>query len=148
MTRAAAIIALASGAALVVLGIAMPRTHVTAVPVVARAVSPLALPACDKGHALEVAFGWHGAPTRQPYYSDCSRGFASGDRLRVFAASDDPSNLGPTADWILRPDEHDPFDVIGPNGLRGFMIGSGVTLLLVGAAVLAGAFRSGRCRSR
>ena len=122
----------AIGLIVLVVAALLPQSRIAAVPLAATARGDLTASACNDGGTLIVAFDWHGSPTTQiDYAPDCSRDYHLGDQLTVYAASNDPSNLGPTADWIRNPDEHDPFDFIGPNGLPGFIGTIGVVLILM-----------------
>lgn len=44
----------------------------------------------------------------------------------MYVQSNEPTTVGPDANWILNPDTHDPLDFIGPNGLRRFLVALGV----------------------
>jgi len=100
----------------------MSPTHVEAVRVSATARSVLTTKDCSAGKTLLVSFSWHGGNMTQPDAApDCARDHRPGDPITVYIASNDPSNIGPDANWILNPDTHDPFDFIAPNGLRGFI---------------------------
>jgi len=110
--------------------------HVTAVRVVATAQSTLSTQDCSSGASLSVQFRWHGsAVSAQEQSPTCgSGGVMKGESVVVYVASNEPSNVGPDANWILNPDTHDPFEFIGPNGLRGFLTALGV--LAIGTAVV------------
>ncbi len=94
-----------------------PGMHVDALRTAATAKSELTTAECDHGTPLTVTFAWHGGYTTQYDYSlDCGRADHVGDPVTIYVASNDPSNIGPDANWILNPDTHDPFDVAGPGG--------------------------------
>ncbi|MCH6470354.1 hypothetical protein [Sinomonas terrae] len=111
----------------------------TAVPVTVTALNRLTPDGCRNSQSLRVAFDWHGQRTEQFYSTSCDQTYSAGETFQAFALSNDPSELGPTAEWILHPDEHDPFDFIGPNGLPTVLaifslpvLAAGVSLLIVG----------------
>ncbi|MCH6472531.1 hypothetical protein [Sinomonas terrae] len=86
-----------------------------------------------------MAFDWHGKEQSSSTPTSCDQTYSAGETFQAFALSNDPSELGPTAEWILHPDEHDPFDFIGPNGLPTVLaifslpvLAAGVSLLIVG----------------
>ncbi len=88
---------------------------------------------CADGIRLNVSFPWHGTTLTETDPSPtCRNGVAVGDPVTVYVQSNEPANVGPDANWILHPDTHDPFDVIGPNEFRGFVAMMG--LLPLGAA--------------
>jgi hypothetical protein len=89
---------------------------------------------------MQVSFNWHGTKVVEAYDNvPCSRAYDVGDHLNAYVASNDPGNIQPSADWILHPDEYDPFDFIGPNGLPGFEILSGAFVGVLGLALIAAA---------
>lgn len=102
------------------------RSHparVEAVAVSGRAVTALSSDACDRGRALKLRLRWHGKPVTAAYLDPpCNHSYRPGDLVNVFVASNDVENVGPDADWIMHPDEHDPFEFLGPNDLRPFVI--------------------------
>jgi hypothetical protein len=118
----------------------MPASHVTAVRVSATAHSALSTSQCLAGDDLVVSFVWHGAMVTAWDAPNCDRAYSVGDAMTVYVASNDPSNVGPGANWILHPDTHDPFDFIGPNGLRSFV----ATLAVFALAIAAVWFSVGR----
>jgi hypothetical protein len=122
----------------------MPESHVTAVRVSAAAQSALSTSECLAGNDLAVSFVWHGTTVTARDAPKCDRAYSVGDATTVYVASNDPSNAGPGANWILHPDTHDPFDFIGPNGLRSFVATLGVFALAAGAIW----FGVGRARRR
>lgn len=124
----------------------MSPTHVTAIRVAATAQSGLTTPECAAGKGLPVSFTWDGTRvTETDYAPNCDHDVVTGALVIVYAASNDPTDLGPNANWILHPDAHDPFDFIGPNGLRGVVATLGV-VLLVGALIWVLAERRARRR--
>ena len=137
---------LAIAAVLLIVATLMPPTHVDAVRVAAMTRSALTSADCSAGKFLVVSFQWHGeATTHSDYAPDCGHDYLSGDPVTLYVASNDPTNIGPSADWILNPDTHDPFDFIGPNGLRGFIAMLGTVTLL---AALVWYLASHRRRTR
>jgi hypothetical protein len=120
------------GISLLCVAIAMPAPHVTAVRVTAVVQTGGAPIPCEAGRSIKVSFDWAGQRVTESLdLPKCSRIYQPGQQVALYAASNDPSNLGTTSDWILNPDEHDPFAFIGPNDLPTF-VG------LAGAAVLFG----------
>jgi hypothetical protein len=111
----------------------MPSSLVTAVRVSATAQTVLTSQECADGMPLNVSFPWHGATlTETDPSSTCRNGVAVGDPVTVYVQSNEPTNVGPDANWILHPDTHNPFDFIGPNDFRSFIATMG--LLPLGAA--------------
>ena len=101
---------------------------------------------CEEGANLPVSFSWHGKTVSESeQLPHCPTGIPQGASVVVYVASNDPSNVGPNANWILNPDTHDPFDFIGPNGLRGFVATVGG--LVLGAALIS-LLAAGRARRR
>jgi hypothetical protein len=120
--------------ALLSIAILMPSPHVTAVKITATVETDLSEAQCEAGGSLTASFIWLGQPTTKALQSpDCATSYRVGQAVTAYAASNDASNLGPSSDWILNPDEHHRFDFMGPNGLPSF-IG-----LLGGAIVMGGA---------
>jgi hypothetical protein len=112
-----------------------PPSHVTAVRVSATAQSTLASRDCSAGKVLLVSFLWHGVTVTESDDSpSCGHDVVTGVPLTLYVASNDQTNVGPNANWILNPDTHDPFDFIGPNGLRSFIVTLGA-LPLIGALI-------------
>lgn len=125
----------------------LPASSYTAVPVTMTVRAPLTTAACDSGAPLKVDFEWAGRPQTENYWPDqCTRDFAVGDSVHAFAASNDPSNLGPTDRWILHPDEHNPLD-LGPDWLRVTGTTAGTALCVWGIAVLGVGLRRSRRRT-
>jgi len=123
----------------------MPAPNITAVRVDATARAALSTSACENGSALPVTFEWHGHSAVEANPApDCGHDYVPGEHLTLFVASNSSSNVGPTSDWILKPDEHDPFDFIGPNGLRGFIWTIGAVSILAGSALLLMGWRRSR----
>lgn len=132
----------ALGIALLAAASLIPSPNVTAVRLNARATATLTKAECDNGKLVEVSFIWQGAAKDELMDSpDCSRIYAVGDEVVAYAASNDPSNLGPTSDWILHPDEHNPFDFIGPNGMPDFIRFLGLSATVAGLVVSYRALR-------
>jgi hypothetical protein len=128
---------LSLGLATAVIAARMPDPNVTAVRVDATALAALSTSACENGAELPVTFEWHGnSATEADPAPDCGHDYLPGEHLTLFVASNSSSNVGPTSDWILNPDEHDPFDFIGPNGLPGFIGTIGAVSILAGSALL------------
>jgi hypothetical protein len=110
----------------------MPSSLVTAVRVSATAQTVLTSQECADGMPLNVSFPWHGTTlTETDPSSTCRNGVAVGDPVTVYVQSNQPTNVGPDANWILHPDTS-PFDFIGPNDFRSFIATMG--LLPLGAA--------------
>jgi hypothetical protein len=123
----------------------MPAPNITAVRVDATARAELSTSACENGSTLPVTFEWHGnSATEIDPSPDCGHDYLPGEHLTLFVASNSSSNVGPTSDWILKPDEHDPFDFIGPNGLPGFIGTIGAVSILAGSALLLMCWRRSR----
>jgi hypothetical protein len=59
-------------------------------------------------------------------------------------ASNDPSNIGRTEQWILDPSTHDPFDFIGPNGMPGILAMLAVIATSVACGLAVKLFRRRR----
>ncbi len=107
MRRLVSYLLVAVGIAAFVVASQLPSAYVTAVRVDAVARTDLTAAECANGHMLSVAFAWHGRQvTGEDELLRCTRDYHPGTRVAVFVASNDPSNIGPTADWILHPDEH------------------------------------------
>jgi hypothetical protein len=86
-----------------------PPSDVTAVRVAATAQTALTAQERSDGASLPVSFSWHGATVTEDQQSPaCRGGVAKGASVAVYVASNDPSNMGPDANWILNPDTHDP----------------------------------------
>lgn len=123
----------------------VPISNVTAVRVSATARSALSPSQCFAGDDLTVSFLWHGRTVTARDAPSCERAYSVGDTMTAYVASNDASNVGRDANWILHPDTHDPFDFIGPNGLRSFVTTIGV-FALAGAAIWFGMERRARRR--
>lgn len=136
------------GVGLLVLAVsAAQRQPVVAVPTTAVVVHDLTSGDCSAGHQLDVTFRWADRLVNAANSPDCARDYVAGDRIKIFVASDDATDVGPTADWILDPSTQDPFDFIGPNGLPGFAATSGVVAIGVGCTSLFLNVRRNRRRS-
>ena len=122
---------LAIAVGLFALATVLPNWHITAVRVTATAQADLTSDQCNAGHTLPVSFVWNGSPTsRHDDAPDCKRSYRAGDQFVAYVDSTDPWNIGPTADWILNPDEHDPFDFLGNSSPRDLAVGIGTWLVI------------------
>jgi hypothetical protein len=129
----------AVGVVVIILGIVVHFPRFTVSPVTATVQSPLTVEQCDAGQPLDVTVPWKGSPLPVQYYNDpCSRPYATGDEVQLFAGSDNPADFGPTKAWLLEPDTHDPFAVVGPTEERPSIIIGGALLLGLGLALLVG----------
>ena len=145
MRRLVSYLLVAVGIAAFVVASQLPSAYVTAVRVDAVARTDLTAAECANGHMLSVAFAWHGRQvTGEDELLRCTRDYHPGTRVAVFVASNDPSNIGPTADWILHPDEHDPFSVFGPNDGPGLVAFWGVCAIVLAVVLWALDWRSRR----
>lgn len=89
---------------------------------------------------------WGPNRVHEDYYdASCDHSYSAGDRLRLYVASNDPSNLAGTADAILNPDQSNPLTPFGPNAIRPYMILLAfLTFCLGGLLVAAGAAHAER----
>jgi hypothetical protein len=130
---------MAIGISLIAWGIVAHPARFIVSPVTATARSSLTVKQCQAGHPLDVTVPWKGSPVSVKYYDDpCSRPYLPGDELQLFAGSDSPADLGPTQTWLLEPDTHNPFAIIGPTQVRSTLITFGVFALIPGVALLIG----------
>lgn len=109
--------------------------HVAAVRVDAVIRSTLTVADCnsDNPPPLLVRFPWHGhAVSEDDESQPCNRDYRPGDHLAIYVASNDPSDPGNDANWVLDPSSHDPFDFIPPNGAAIDLGLLGAFLLLCG----------------
>jgi hypothetical protein len=107
----------------------MPTTHVAAVRVTATAQTVLTDQQCSNGDTVSVSFPWHGKTMNADVSPACGQDLSVGMPVTIYVASNNPSNIGPDANWILNPDTHNPFAAIGPNGLRSFIAWLGLAPL-------------------
>src|SRR5689334_2572583 len=120
MGRVARLLLLLLGLGLLTTGAVIHPAHVEAVRVNAIAQATLTPARCSSASGVPVTFLWHDTVvTAQLQSPNCAHGITAGKVLTVYVQSDEPTTVGPDANWILNPDTHDPFDFIGPNGLRG-----------------------------
>ncbi len=117
-----------------------PSEPVTAVEVHAQVTRATSVHSCSADTDVEVTFSWHGERVTESYFNiPCDRAYRAGDQVTAYVASNDPSDIQPTARWILHPDEYNPFDPFGPNGdwlalvvLGGALLCAALGLLAVG----------------
>jgi hypothetical protein len=93
---------------------------------------PLTVKECSAGQTLDINLMWHGqvVSVSDPD-PDCRQPYEPGEQLALYVGSDSPSDVGPSAAWILQPDTHDPFDFIGPTQIRSTLIIDGTIFALV-----------------
>jgi hypothetical protein len=131
---AAVFMAVAIG--LITLGIVIHPAPFIVTPVTATAQSSLTVRQCQRGQPLDIVYPWHGSSVSVKYYNEpCTRRYSAGDELQLFAGSDSPADLGPTQTWLLEPDTHDPFAIIGPTQVRSTLITFGLFALVPGLAL-------------
>jgi len=124
---AAIVVLLAAGVTLFVLaGVASRRPPVTVTRTTAIALHDLASDDCNGGHVLKVSFSSQGRQVVADDQPPCGSGFVAGQRVTIFVSSANPLIIGPSEEWILDPSTHDPFDLIGPNGMPDFLTMLGV----------------------
>jgi hypothetical protein len=142
---------LGAGIALVTLGIVVHPAPFVVSPIKATVQTPLTVQQCQAGKPLDVTVPWKGSTVPVKYYNDpCTRPYSTGDEVLVFAGSDSPDDLGPAETWLLEPDTHNPFAIIGPTYVRSTLITYGVMTLGPGVALLIGCLvirRSGRAQA-
>ena len=121
------------GASLIAASLIWPARPLTASKTQATVDANLSIPACSHGAPLQISVPWHG---RIAVVSDdapsCGRAYVAGDDVAVYVGSDSPSDVGPTAQWILEPDSHDPF-TIGDGTVQDIATGFGFWILVAGA---------------
>lgn len=121
------------GASLFAASLIWPARPLTASEVQATVDANLSIPACSHGNPLQISVPWHG---RIAVVSDdapsCGQTYVAGDHVAVYVGSDSPSDVGPTAQWILEPDSHDPF-TIGDGNVQDIATGFGFWILVAGA---------------
>ena len=126
-------ILLVIGAALIAASLIWPARPLTASEVQAIVDANLSIPACLHGSPLQISVPWHG---RIAVVSDdapsCGQEYVAGDQVVAYVGSDSPSDVGPTAQWILEPDSHDPF-TIGDGNVQDIATGFGFWILVAGA---------------
>ncbi len=120
------------------------RAHVDAVETVARVARDLSVNECAAGRPVRVSFEWLGTSRSGDDQATCARDYRAGEPITIFVASNHPSNIGPTREWILEPSTHDPFEVGGPNDLPAFVALPGVGALVGAALVTVFGFRARR----
>lgn len=103
---------------------------------------------CSNAHPLKVSFQWRGHQVVADDQPDCGRDYLSGDQVTIFVASNAPSDIGPTEQWILDPSAHNPFDFIGPNGLPDFFMTLGLIATGVACTLMVKRFRRNRRQAR
>lgn len=112
--------------------LASETAPVSAVAVTARVESTVNVN-CDSQPSVRVSFAWTGGRQVEDYYNaPCDRTYRKGEAIRAFVASNDPSNVAPGADWILSPDEHDPFTPFGPNAVGPMLVALGAVTTVAG----------------
>ena len=129
------------GIAFVLIGLAgtvlaAQAPSVSAVPVNASIESTINI-GCDTMPPVRISFLWIEMRRVQDYYdAPCDRTYRAGDKIQVYVASNDPTNIGPTAGWIMHPDEHDPFAPFGPNAIGPMLVLLGALTVLAGVVFI------------
>lgn len=145
-------LAAAVGCVLAVVGVGaivgaleIPNPHVTAIEVDATVEPSQSGTACVAHGTVQLSFPWHGRTVRgvQVLSRPCDQ-YRLGDEVVVYVASNDPSDREIKPSAITDPSTVDPFAVVGPNDVNGFLGLFGVGSL-VGGTVLY--FTEGRRRS-
>jgi hypothetical protein len=105
---------------------------VSALPISARVESTVHV-GCDTMPPVPISFPWNESRQVQDYYdAPCDRTYRAGETIRVYIASNDPANIGPSARWTTHPEEHDPFAPFGPNGIAPMLVTLGAMAVLAG----------------
>jgi len=122
----------------------MPTTHVTAVRVTATTQTALTAQQCSNGDTVSVSFPWQGKTITADDSPACGQDLSVGMPVTLYVASNNPSDIGPDANWILNPDTHNPFAAIGPNGMRSFIAWLGLAPLSAAVAWYVAAYQAKR----
>lgn len=91
------------GTALVLVGVAggflaAQVPSVSALSITARVETTVRV-TCESTSPVRISFDWTGSQQTQDYYdAPCDHTYRAGDMIGVFIASDDPTNVGPSAD--------------------------------------------------
>jgi hypothetical protein len=132
------------GCALIAVGVALCGAAaliqfpvVRAVAVEATVLSNQGTAACSRnGSDLTVSFRWQRrVVTEHDELESCNRSYRSGEHLGIYAASNDPSDTGNTAQSILGPPGVG-FNDLGPNGGTGILEGFGLWFFAAGIVTL------------
>jgi hypothetical protein len=122
----------------------IPFPVVTAVRVDATVLTSQTARACNSTDSgLMLRFRWHRRlVTEADYLQPCNQNYRAGERIAIYAASNDPSITGNDAQSILNPGGP-PF--IGPNDGPGLLVVFGLVFGFIGAAEL---IQDSRARKR
>lgn len=124
------------GGAFVVAAEMLPNPHITAVRVDATVAPSPAGTACASQGAVELSFPWQNRLVTGVQFleNDCDT-YRVGDHVAVYVESDDSTVIATQPSAILDPSTVDPFNVLGPNDLNGFLGFLGAVSMISGAVL-------------